>query len=198
MNLENFNKVLAVIEADPSKWNQGEWHSECGTKHCIAGWSQILAGRKANINTVRGDAREFLDLTSFEAEWLFNPRRTIDNFKAVSSGKFLCYDSNGYDSDGYDSDGYDRDGYNRYGYDRDGYDSDGYDRDGYIRAGFDYDGYDRAGFSRDGYDRDGYDRAGYDRVGYARAGYDRAGYDRAGFDHDGLNRKNLRKSSDMC
>lgn len=33
--------VLATIEANPSHWDQSDWH--CGTSHCFAGFAQYLA-----------------------------------------------------------------------------------------------------------------------------------------------------------
>jgi hypothetical protein len=155
MNVENYKKVLDKIKGDPDSWKQSSWH--CGTKHCFFGHAQIESGKPAVDDTVRRDARLFLQLGYADANYLSAPERTMGDFE-----DFLEIDR-----DGYGRAGYDRDGYNRAGYDRDGYDRAGYDRDGYGRAG-----YDRAGYDRDGYDRDGYGRAGYDRDGYDRAGYD--------------------------
>jgi hypothetical protein len=36
--------VAAQIEQHPETWGQGAWHSECGTQHCVAGWTVVLAG----------------------------------------------------------------------------------------------------------------------------------------------------------
>lgn len=46
----------------PETWDQSAWHNECGTKHCFAGWCQILAGKKANDDTAEEDAMEALGL----------------------------------------------------------------------------------------------------------------------------------------
>jgi len=113
MNIENFKLVLAKIESDPNCWDQRKWH--CGTKHCFAGWAQILSGKKPDHHVVRKDARIFLGLGKDEADYLFDPERTLIDFKNAME---------------VDLDGYHLDGYNRFGYNRDGYDRDGYDRDG--------------------------------------------------------------------
>ncbi len=36
--------VLQQIEAHPETHDQSGWHSECGTKHCAAGWVVTIAG----------------------------------------------------------------------------------------------------------------------------------------------------------
>jgi hypothetical protein len=119
MNIERHNAIIARIEADPSCWNQSAWH--CSTSHCYGDWAQIESGKPANDKTVRGDAREWLDLNRYEAEYAFAGHRTLSELKALPER---------FDRAGRDLDGYDRYGYNRYGYDLDGYDRAGYDRDG--------------------------------------------------------------------
>ena len=111
MNQENYDAVIAKITENPACWDQTEWH--CGTTHCFAGWAQILSGRQADGSTTRRDARKWLELTLAEADYLFDAKRTIKDFR-----------------DGYHRDGYDSQGYNRARYNRDGYDSQGYDSDG--------------------------------------------------------------------
>lgn len=69
MNLENFKRVLAHIEAFPETWYQGDWH--CGTQHCLAGHAQIMAGKPLKAVNAYDDAMEFLDIDHNEAEWLF-------------------------------------------------------------------------------------------------------------------------------
>ena len=172
------------ILSHPETWDQSTWHSECGTKHCFAGWCQILAGKPKDSEKAKQDAKEALGLTEFEAGHFFRATCSLSELHALAAN----FNRDGYDRDGYDRAGYDRDGYDRAGYDRDGYDRAGYDRDGYDRAGYNRDGYNRDGYDRDGYDRDGYDRAGYDRDGYDRDGYDRDGYNRAGYDRAGYDR----------
>src|SRR5689334_21821940 len=162
----------------PETWSQADWH--CGSKHCVAGWCQILGGDTDHTDTALR-AKEMLGVSSNDASWLFSPDRSVSDI--VSFTNHMIRNPEGYDRAGYDRAGYDRDGYSRDGYDRAGYSRDGYSRYGYSRAGYDRDGYDS-----DGYDRYGYDRAGYSRYGYSRYGYDRDGYDRAGYSRDGYDR----------
>jgi len=169
MNTENFQRVLEKIEACPAEWDQGSWH--CGTKHCFAGWAQILSGKPANDATARVDAREWLGLTRYEADYFFSMVRTLEDFQA----------------------GYDKDGYNRDGHRRDGYNQAGYNWDGYNQAGYNWDGYNQAGYDKDGYNWDGYGWNGYDKDGYGWNGYDRDGHRRDGYDRDGFDRNNTRK-----
>jgi hypothetical protein len=163
------NKILE----QPEKWDQSAWHSPCGTKHCIAGWCQILSGNAKLEFSARGDSIKALGISQEEADYLFDSKRTISEIYKFAESFSL-------NSAGYNRAGYNRDGYDRDGYDRDGYDRAGYDRAGYDRAGYNRDGYDLAGYDLTGYDRDGHNRAGYNRDGYDRAGYNRAGYNRDG------------------
>ena len=120
MNKENYQKVLDQIIAHPKTWDQRAWH--CGTEHCFAGWAQVLSGQPVSVVNVRRDARVYLDISAYEAAWLFGAARTLDELKAYNQKDPFQH--------GYNQDGYDRRGYNREGYDRQGYDSNGYDRDG--------------------------------------------------------------------
>jgi len=85
MNAENFAQVIAAIDADPSSWDQVEWHSWCMTKHCFAGHAQILSGVPFKRMLVglfaRSDAVRWLDLKASEADYLFNPSRTMADFR---------------------------------------------------------------------------------------------------------------------
>ena len=128
--------AINQILAHPESWDQTSWHSDCGTRHCLAGWCQILGGRKADGAKASADAAELLGISSCEASVLFRASCGLGEMYAFAQKMSLA---------GYDRDGYDRAGYDRAGYDRDGYDRDGYDRAGYDRAGYDRDGYNRAG-----------------------------------------------------
>jgi hypothetical protein len=81
MNIENFKKVLDQIEKHPETWDQESWHSDCETKHCFAGWSQMLAGEPADKESVEYDAMIFLDVDDPDADYLFSPVRTIQDFR---------------------------------------------------------------------------------------------------------------------
>jgi hypothetical protein len=147
------------ILAHPETWDQSQWHSHCGTKHCIAGWCQILAGLRRDDATASSDAANALGISSRDATFLFQGNRTI--------GQIYHFAKN----------------FNRAGFDRAGF-----NRAGFNRAGFDRAGFNRAGFNRAGFDRDGFNRAGFNRAGFDRDGFNRAGFNRDGFNHDGFNR----------
>ncbi len=94
MNATNFNAVLDQIKAHPEKWGQNSYH--CGTKHCFAGWAQILAGKydpevwrgrvctasMEEYEALHDTAEEFLGISVNEACYLFSPDRTIEDFEA--------------------------------------------------------------------------------------------------------------------
>jgi hypothetical protein len=145
--------AINQILKHPETWYQGSWHSACGTKHCIAGWCQILSGHAQNELTTKEDAQKALEITSYEAANLFRPDCSLAEMY-------------------YFAENFNRAGFNRAGFNRAGYD----------RAGYDRAGYDRAGYDRAGYDRAGYDRAGFNRAGFNRAGFNRAGKQLTPFD----------------
>ena len=95
----------------PDTWDQATWHSECGTKHCIAGWCQILSGNKVSACDAMRDARAALDISSADACWLFSGARSL--------GEIYHFAKN-FSVAGFDRDGFDRDGFNRDGFNRDG------------------------------------------------------------------------------
>ena len=82
MRVDRFIQVLDKIEAEPEHWEQSRWHSSCGTKHCFAGWAQLMSGKEDGWGcTAREDAMEWLELTDVEAQHLFHTNRTIADFK---------------------------------------------------------------------------------------------------------------------
>ena len=130
----------------PDTWNQATWHSECGTKHCIAGWCQILSGNKVPTCDVWRDAQAALDISSADASWLFSGDRSL---------REIYHFAKNFSVAGFNRDGFNREGFNRDGFNRAGLDRAGFDREGFNRAGFDRDGFNRAGFNYAGFDRDG-------------------------------------------
>lgn len=77
MNQARYQRVLDQITNHPETWDQTDWHSPCETKHCVAGWAQIMSGQPASIARARADANLWLDLTHKETEWLFDAERTM-------------------------------------------------------------------------------------------------------------------------
>ena len=104
MNKKHFKKILKKIKKYPESWNQRSYH--CGTAHCIAGHAQIEMGKPPLDRDARSDAREYLDLSFAEADYIFAIPRTIEDFdKFLKTGNF--YDKSNYDDAGYDIDGFD-------------------------------------------------------------------------------------------
>jgi hypothetical protein len=178
------------ILAHPKTWNQSVWHSPCRTKHCIAGWCQILSGNPEDDNyTVRDAAQTALGISHEEAFYLFRSDCTLTEiYNFAKNFDVVGYDRGGFSRAGFSRAGFDRGGFSRAGFDRGGFDRGGFDRAGFSRAGFDRAGFSRAGFDRAGFDRAGFSRAGFDRAGFSRAGFDRDGFSRDGFDRDGYDR----------
>jgi len=164
---------INIILAQPESWDQGSWHSECGTKHCIAGHGQIASGSPMDNETCETDAQAWYGLNDDDAEWLFQRDRTLTELYEFA--RLALAGEAYFDADGCNSKGFDRDGYDRYGFRSDGYDSYGFDRSGF----------DRSGFDRSGFDRSGFDRCGFDRCSFKRDGFDSYGYNRHGLDRDG-------------
>ena len=132
MNKERLQAIIERIEADAK--------ARCAginlNRISIEGLAQTDSGCKLNISTARRDARIWLDLSSYEADYLFRGYRTLKEIKAFVK----------------------RHGDGVYKFGKDGYDREGFDRHGLDRGGYDREGYDRAGFNRDGYDQDGLDK----------------------------------------
>lgn len=85
MNIQRFRQVLAYIEAHPEEWDQREW---CGTQCCIAGHAMQQSGLAFDDRTWGGvvliHARDWLEASPEEANWLFAADRHIDDFRTVA------------------------------------------------------------------------------------------------------------------
>lgn len=75
-------EVMIFIRDNQDRWSQREWVSECGTTHCLAGWTYVLAtGEPFTVETGKRDpkfpqrmidtATKLLDLTDLQADALF-------------------------------------------------------------------------------------------------------------------------------
>lgn len=91
-----YRAVVEYIKAHPKEYNQSSWHSACGTTACFAGHAQIMSGKSPNRGTARRDARMWLGLTHYEADYLFDCCQRLEVIA-------------GFNRDGFDRDGYDRD-----------------------------------------------------------------------------------------
>ena len=106
MNEVNFRLVIDKIKSCPAEWDQSQWH--CGTKHCFAGWAQVLSGNPQSSLFVRRDARKFLGLSRDEADYYFASNRTFEDFQDP-----LTFDRDGFSRSGFSRAGFDRDGLNK-------------------------------------------------------------------------------------
>lgn len=106
MNIPLLRKVMEHITAHPEEYDQREYavRTECGTKHCIAGWAVVLADNpeinypdvlyvwdhrtatdfswRARLGSIGQPwsrrAEEVLGLTWGQGVYLFHERRTLD------------------------------------------------------------------------------------------------------------------------
>ena len=42
--IENIHQAVYAAASAPDALDMGQWHNECGTAHCRAGWAVVLAG----------------------------------------------------------------------------------------------------------------------------------------------------------
>jgi hypothetical protein len=80
MNKELFAQVLSFIKADPQSWNQKRWH--CESAHCFAGHVELLTLGEATKNTA-GIARAALAISHAQADYLFDPARSLQDFDQI-------------------------------------------------------------------------------------------------------------------
>ena len=88
--------VVNHILQHPETWNQGVYHSRCGTRHCVAGWAQIMGGRDANKDTAHEDAEGLLGLSQGQAAYLFSIFRSLREIRKFAvkfrDGDYVDYD----------------------------------------------------------------------------------------------------------
>lgn len=74
--------AIDFILAHPESWDQTIiWHSSCGTRHCLFGICQIIAGLEPNHDNCFQEVRELLNLSVPDAAWLCAPNRTIGQIR---------------------------------------------------------------------------------------------------------------------
>jgi len=133
MNIERHNAVIAEIKAHPEQWDQTDFYSACGTKHCYGGWAQVHAGKSPDETLAWRDARQWLELTASEANYLFNWDRTLAQLEAANVPH--GYEEFGDWEPALLGSEYNTEGFNRFGYDADGYDTDGLNAQFELRPG---------------------------------------------------------------
>ncbi|MDY6884051.1 MAG: hypothetical protein SWL02_09780 [Pseudomonadota bacterium] len=122
VNIELLKKVMNQIIQEPETWDQSEWHSECRTSHCFAGWCEVFMKKDRTHNrwlSGYDNAVSGLGITTGLADYMFSPHRTKSELyltcKAIISGDMFDFDRAGYDSEGYNCEGYNRAGFDRAG-----------------------------------------------------------------------------------
>lgn len=82
MKYELYNAALSHIERHPEEWNQANPLMQYAGPCCLLGHAQRMAGMDWRRQTsVAG--REALALSHEQANWLWHPHRTLDEFRAV-------------------------------------------------------------------------------------------------------------------
>ncbi len=94
--------VINQILKAPETWEQKNWHSSCGTKHCFAGWAQILGGGNPQDVSAQSDATRFLEISPYEASILFAGDATLPMLYSFARDYSAGRDAAGYTRAGYD------------------------------------------------------------------------------------------------
>jgi hypothetical protein len=81
MNIENFRKVLNHITENPDEWDQEYWRGVGRKCFCFAGHAEALAGLDSEGLAVRKNAKAFLGLDDYEADYLFDHSRVLGDFE---------------------------------------------------------------------------------------------------------------------
>ena len=79
MHITRFKTILNRIKSNPECWNQKIWHF--GTSHCFAGHAQIDSGNEIDTWNAYNNAKQWLNLTESECDYIFNKSTTIENFE---------------------------------------------------------------------------------------------------------------------
>lgn len=75
--------ILRQITRHPETHDQRSFH--CGTRRCIAGWAQILGGRKRDETTAIDDAFEFLGIPDTTETWGRYFSESLQNKEAIAN-----------------------------------------------------------------------------------------------------------------
>ena len=88
MNIANIKMVLDKIKAEPHLWDQDHWHSFCGTRHCFAGWAQVMSGNLPSEKYARQDAQAFFEMDDNVASYAFWSRTTLEELEELLNPDF--------------------------------------------------------------------------------------------------------------
>lgn len=66
--IEDQRKLLSMIadkvRKNPDSLDMNDWHSDCGTTSCLAGWAQILSGRPRSRDNAYKDGVELIPIAA--------------------------------------------------------------------------------------------------------------------------------------
>lgn len=89
-NIEMYkDRLLAIldhIKKHPESYDQTVMHSECGTKHCIAGHAELMFWDESQLTGLpiyssRLRAKYLLNLNEMQANYLFHHGRTLEEIE---------------------------------------------------------------------------------------------------------------------
>ncbi len=93
MNMQRFRQVLAYIEAHPQEWYQFNPRPDC--PHCFGAITREMFGTleeneflEAVYLKSRIAIQKYLECDENTASWLYNPFRTLDDFRTVARRTF--------------------------------------------------------------------------------------------------------------
>lgn len=86
---QRIKRTMSLLLANKQHWAQHDYHSDCGTSHCFAGFAQILARglnpvKKCSLAGADAEARVWLGLNSREEDAMFDGDNTLDALKRLS------------------------------------------------------------------------------------------------------------------
>jgi hypothetical protein len=88
MNIQRFRQVLAYIEAHPEEWDQSRDTHEAWARplpHCFGCIAAKLFGVDSKEFSFADDRMVVaLECSQEIASWLYNPERTLDDFRTVA------------------------------------------------------------------------------------------------------------------
>lgn len=84
MRWDRYIAIIGRITQKPKVWNQGRYHSHCGTAHCVAGHAQIDAGKRMRWLNAWEVGMTWLDIDDRQAQHVFDACRTLDELQHLA------------------------------------------------------------------------------------------------------------------